>query len=319
MYQIGENVALRTAFGPALLSLAQEDPRIMVVTADLGGSVNLGEFKQAFPDRYINCGVAEADMISICAGLASEGAIPFAVTFGSFLGRAVDHIRQGIGHNKLKVNIVGSHGGISNGMDGPSAHAIEDVGIMRSMPNFTIVAPSCANQVENAIRASVSQSAPVDLRSSPVYLRLYREPLPVFTSATEEFQIGRAIKRSEGSDVTLLAYGPHVGFCMDWLAKLQGVASIDFLEVHTVQPLDEDAIMASVAKTGRVVTVEDHFIRGGLASAVAELLVSRRPAPLRAVALRDYARSGPYFELRDSIGLGVDAVSAAIEDVLTLT
>ena len=152
MYKIGENIALRAAFGPSLLPLAQQDDRVVVVTADLGGSVNIGEFKNAFPDRYINCGVAEASMIGISAGLASEGLMPFAVTFGSFLGRTVDHIRQSVLHNKLKVNVVGSHGGISNGMDGPSAHAIEDIGIIRAMPGFSIVAPSCPTSCRRCCR-----------------------------------------------------------------------------------------------------------------------------------------------------------------------
>jgi len=310
MYEIGESVALRTALGPSLVPLARRDDRVMVVTADLGGSVNIGPFKDEFPDRYINCGVAEADMIAISAGLASEGVVPFAVTFASFIGRAVDHIRQSVMHNKLPVNIIGSHGGISNGMDGPSAHAIEDIGIMRTFPGLTVVAPSCPNQ----LAAVVDQLAETP---GPTYLRLYREPLPVFTDPSEHFEIGRAIRRAEGTDVTLLAYGPHVGFCREWLPELSKVASVDFLEVHTLAPLDEASILESVAKTGRVVTVEDHYLHGGLASAVAQLLSTTRPTPLRPVALNGYARSGPYYELRDAVGLGKDAVEEAIRSVLT--
>ena len=312
MYKVGEEVALRAAFGPALVPLAHEDDRIMVVTADLGGSVNIGPFKDLFPDRYVNCGVAEADMISISAGLAAEGAIPFAVTFGSFLGRAVDHIRQAINHNGVKVNILGSHGGISNGMDGPSAHAIEDVGIIRTMPGISILAPACPNQLPKALRAAIG--AP-----GPVYLRLYREPLPVFTAVTEDFEFGRAIRRHTGTDVTLLSYGPHVGFCLEWLPTLAHLGSIDFLEIHTLEPLDENGILESVARTGRVVTVEDHYYRGGLASAISELLVSKYPAPLRSVALRGYARSGAYYDLRDAVGLGITSVEAAIAEVLAIS
>lgn len=310
MYKVGDIVALRQAFGPALETLAVEDDRIMVVTADLGGSVNLNEYRTRFPDRYINCGVAEADMIGISAGLASQGNMPFAVTFGSFIGRAVDHIRQSVMHNRLKVNIVGSHGGISNGMDGPSAHAIEDIGIMRSTPGMAIVAPACPNQMEKALAA-------VCEHPGAVYLRLYREPLPVFTTPDEPFILGKAIRRNEGSDVTLLSYGPHVGFCLDWLDDLSQIASIDFLEVHTIEPLDSEAILESVRRTGKVVTIEDHYKHGGLGSAVAELLAQTTPAPLRMVALNGYARSGPYYELRDAVGLGPDALKKAIIEVVS--
>jgi transketolase len=309
MYDIGARVALREAFGPSLVPLGLQDERVVVVTADLGGSVNIGPFREEFPDRYINCGVAEADMIGISAGLASEGYIPFAVTFGSFLGRAVDHIRQSIGHNRLKVNVVGSHGGISNAMDGPSAHAIEDIGIMRSMPPFAIVAPSCPNQLEKVLPA-------VAEIGQPVYLRLYRERLPVFTREDEDFTFGKVIRRTSGNDVTLLSYGPHVGFCLEWMDELSKLGSVELLEVHTIEPLDADGILESVRRTGRVVTVEDHFRRGGLGSAIGELLSLEHPAPLRIVALNGYARSGPYYELRDYVGLGVDAVGAAITDVL---
>ena len=306
VYEIGKDVALRAAFGPALLPLAAKDDRLVVVTADLGSSVSIGEFKNAYPDRYINCGVAEASMIGISAGLASEGLLPFAVTFASFLGRAVDHLRQSVGHNRLKVNVVGSHGGISNGADGPSAHAIEDVGIMRSMPPFSVVIPSCPNQLPQVLQASTN-------RPEPIYLRLYREPLPVFTSPEEPFEFGKAKRRVEGSDVTLLASGPHVGFCLEWMKDLADLGSIELIEVHTLVPIDADAILASIAKTGRVVTVEDHFVRGGLASAVSEVMAAAGTgARLRPVALTGYARTGPYYQLRDAVGLGLSAVRDAV-------
>ncbi|HWE34719.1 MAG TPA: transketolase C-terminal domain-containing protein [Solirubrobacteraceae bacterium] len=309
MFELGKQVAIRSAFGPALLPLARADERVVVVTADLGGSVGVNPFREEFPQRYVNCGVAEADMISLSAGLASEGYMPFAVTFGSFIGRAVDHMRQSIGHNKLKVCVVGSHGGISNGQDGPSAHAIEDVGIMRSMPTFAIVAPACANELAGALNAIAELE-------QPVYMRLYREPSPVFTDPDEPFEFGKAVRRHSGEEVTLLSYGPHVGFCLEWIDQLSSLASIDLLEVHTITPLDEDGVLESVARTGRVVVVEDHFKRGGLGSSVAELLAERLPTPMRHVALDGYARSGPYYELRDAVGLGYDAVADAVRSVL---
>lgn len=310
MYQVGDSVALRAAFGPSLLPLAEQDSRVMVVTADLGGSVGIGPFAEAYPDRYINCGVAETSMIGISAGLAAEGLLPYAVTFGAFLGRTGDHVRQSIGHNRLKVNIVGSHGGISNGMDGPSAHAVEDIGMMRAMPGMTIVAPSCPNQLPKVLRAAGAWDG-------PVYLRLYREPQPVFTSPEEEFEIGKVIRRREGSDVTVLSYGPHVGSCLDWAERLSGLASLEVIEVHTLEPLDGDPILASVGRTGRLVTIEDHYRHGGLGSAAAELLATHRVGvPFQPVALTGYARSGPYDQLRDAVGLGFDGFSQAVRSVL---
>ncbi len=259
----GELVAIRQAFGPTFAELAASDPRLVAVTADLGGSVNLATWGHDNPKRYFNCGVAECDMIGIAAGLAMTGWLPFAITFGSFLGRAMDHVRQSIGHNRLKVNVVGSHGGISNGKDGPS-----------------------------------------------------REPTPVVYKESPAFEIGKANVLAEGSDVTLLACGPHVAYCSLWLDAWSTDVSVELIDCHTVKPLDEQTILRSAEKTGRVVTVEDHYISGGLGSAVAELLSEHRPTVLRRVGLRSYATSGPYYELLDHVGIGEDAVRAAVEDAL---
>lgn len=309
MYEIGDDVALRAAFGPALYDLGSKYSDVAMITADLGGSVQSGRFKETFPERYINCGVAESDMIGISAGFAASGFTPFAVTFGSFVGRALDHIRQSVMHNKLKVVIVGSHGGISNGKDGPSAHAVEDIGFMRSIPGMSIIAPSCPNQLPAVLDAIYAYP-------SPVYLRLYREPLPVFTQPDESFQIGTAIRRANGSDVTVLVYGPHTGFCLEWREELADRFSIDLIEVPTIEPLDRSTILESVTRTGRVVTVEDHYMHGGLASAAAELLVSEKPTPLEVVALNQYARSGAYYELRDYVGLGREGFESAVTRVM---
>lgn len=302
-------VAIRREFGPTFEKIALTDDRIIAVTADLGGSVNLASFGEAYPDRYFNCGVAEANMIGISAGLAMQGFVPFAITFGSFLGRAVDHVRQSIGHNRLKVNVVGSHGGISNGKDGPSAHAIEDLAIFRAMPSFAVVVVADANQLPAAIQASIDHP-------DPVYLRLYREPTPVFYGPDPEFEIGRANVLREGSDITVLACGPHVGFCLAWADALAGEFSAEVIDCHTVAPLDGETILASAAKTKAVVTVEDHLVVGGLGSAAAELLSERLPTRLRRVGLTGYAASGPYYELLDRVGLGLDALKQAADEVL---
>lgn len=305
----GTLVAVRKAFGPAFEEIAKEDQRLIAVTADLGGSVNLAGFGERYPSRYFNCGVAEMNMIGISAGLAMAGYIPYAITFGAFLGRAMDHVRQSIGHNKVKVNVVGSHGGISNGKDGPSAHAIEDISFFRTMPPFAVVVVADANQVAPAIAASVDYP-------DPVYLRLYREPTPVFYEENPPFRIGKANVLRKGSDVSVVACGPHVGYCLRWLETWSKDLSVELIDCHTVKPLDEEVLLDSVARTGAVVTVEDHYVHGGLGSAVAELLSERYPAPLQRVGLTNYASSGPYYELLDHAGLGEQAVREAIEAVL---
>jgi transketolase len=308
-YEIGTKVALRAAFGDAFLQAAETDDKLIAVTADLGGSVGLPTFGEKYPDRYINCGVAEQDMIGISAGLAMAEWNPFAVTFGSFLGRAMDHVRQSIGHNGLKVNVVGSHGGISNAQDGPSAHAIEDVAMFRAQPHFTIVVPSDPNQLFQAV-PKVAEIG------GPTYLRLYREPLPVRVNADEEFVIGKARHVAAGDEVTLIVAGPLLGFCMDVVEELKGSVSIDLFEFHTIRPLDEDALLGSASKTKRVVVVEDHVIWGGLASAVAETLSEKLPTKLARVGHRDYAGTGPYRELVDACGIGPAAITSAIEQIL---
>ncbi|MBZ5530101.1 MAG: transketolase family protein [Acidobacteriia bacterium] len=305
----GNLVAIRQAFGPAFEALAETDKRLVAVTADLGGSVNLARFGEQNPSRYFNCGVAETNMIGMSAGLAMAGYIPYAVTFGAFLGRAMDHVRQSIGHNKLKVNVVGSHGGISNGKDGPSAHAIEDVAFFRSTPPFAVVVVADANQIPSALQASVDYP-------NPVYLRLYREPTAVFYEKNPPFSIGKANVLRKGSDITLVTCGPHVGYCQRWMDVWSKDVSIELIDSHTVKPLDEEVLLESAARTGAVVTVEDHYVNGGLGSAVAELLSERRPTPLQRVGLQGYAASGPYYELLEHAGIGERAVRDAIEAVL---
>ena len=306
-YSIGEKVAVRQAFGPAFADFAQQDEKAVVVTADLGGSVNLKDFWDAYPQRYFNCGVAEQDMIGLCAGLAITGFNPFAVTFGSFLGRAMDHVRQSIGHNKLKVNVVGSHGGVSNAQDGPSAHALEDIAMFRAVPDMAVVVPSDPNQIPQALTQ-------IGEWPTATYFRLYREPLPVFTPPDTPFQIGKAIVRKTGNDVTLVACGPHVGLCLDWVQNFD--LDVEIVESHTIKPIDVETIVASASKTGAVITVEDHSIYGGLGSAVAEVLGEHLPTPLERVGMHSYARTGKYMELIDAVGLGQDAVKSALKKVV---
>jgi transketolase len=307
--QDGQLTAIRRQFGPTFQKIAEQDDRLVAVTADLGGSVGLTGFGETHPSRYFNCGVAEQNMIGISVGLAMGGFVPFAATFGSFLGRAMDHVRQSIGHNHVKVNIVGSHGGVSNGKDGPSAHAVEDIAMFRAVPPMKVVVVADANQLAPAIEQAVEDP-------DPVYLRLYREPTPVFYDESPTFSLGKANVLREGSDVSVVACGPHVGFCLRWAEAWSDSVSVEIIDSHTVKPLDVDTIVGSAHKTGCVVTVEDHYVHGGLGSAVAEALAAHGPRPLEQVALRDYAESGPYYELLDAVGLGEATVRVAIERAL---
>ncbi|MBN1955476.1 MAG: transketolase family protein [Anaerolineae bacterium] len=310
-YPKGKLLAIRYAFGEAFYEMAKENPQAVVVTADLGGSVNLKKFWDAYPERYYNCGVAETNMIGICAGLAIMGYTPFAVTFGSFIGRTIDHIRQSIGQNNLNVKIVGSHGGVSNAKDGPSAHALEDLAMVRAMPDMAIVVIADPNQLFKAVPA-------VNEYETSVYLRLYREPLPIFLDEEAPFEIGKANVMCQGDDVTIVACGPQVGFCMKWAEEWASEFSATVIDCHTLKPLDKDTLLASARKTGAVVTVEDHNIHGGLGSAVAEMLVENDPLPMKRVGLKGFAASGAYVDVINAAGIGKAGVRKAVEDVLAM-
>ena len=308
-YSLGESVAIRKAFGDAFFTLAEANETVVAVTADLGGSLTLKKFWETYPDRYFNCGVAEQNMIGICAGLAIAGFVPFAATFGSFLGRAMDHVRQSVAQNKVNVKVVGSHGGVSNAMDGPSAHALEDLAMFRAIPNMAVVVLSDPNQAFKAVPAVA------DYKTS-VYLRLYREPLPVFTDASTPFTVGKANVLREGNDVTVVACGPHVGFCLNWAEEMSSEFSIEVIDCHTLRPIDTESILRSARKTGAVVTVEDHNIHGGLGSAVAEVLVENYPVPMQRVGLRNFAATGAYWDVVDAAGIGGEGVRNGITSVL---
>jgi transketolase len=310
-YSKGEIVAIRYAFGEALFEVAKRNPKVVVVTADVGGSVNLKKFWETYPERYFNCGVAEANMIGISAGLAIMGFIPFAVTFGSFIGRMMDHVRQSVCHNHVNVKIVGSHGGVSNAQDGPSAHALEDLAMMRPFPDIAVVVVADANQTFKAVQAVAEYG-------TSVYLRLYREPLPVFTDSQTPFTIGKANVMREGDDVTIVACGPQVGFCLELAEELYPDISVEVIDNHTLKPIDMETLLSSARKTGAIVTVEDHSIYGGLGSAVAEILAEYYPTPLKRVGLTGFATSGSYRELINAVGIGKENIKEAIYSVLAM-
>jgi transketolase len=308
-YPIGEKVAIRKAFGKALLEVFRENDQVLALTGDLASSLGMDKIGEEFPERFFNVGVAEQDLIGIAAGLALQGFIPFAGTFGSFLGRTMDHVRQSVGHNGVNVKIVGSHGGVSNAKDGPSAHALEDLAMFRALPKMAVVVPADANQTLKAVAA-------VAAYPTSVYLRLYREPLPVFTDKNTPFEIGRADVIREGSDVSVIAVGPHVGFSLEVAAELADNIAVEVINCHTLAPIDAETIIASAKKTEAVVTVEDHNIHGGLGSAVAEVLSENLPTRMVRVALRDFAASGAYLDVINAAGIGKKDIREAIKRLI---
>lgn len=305
-----ELVATRQAFGEGLYELMKTDESVIALTADLGESLRMLKIRDEMPERFIDTGVAEANMAGVAAGLALAGYVPFAGTFGVFLTRAFDHIRVQVCQNNLHVVLVGSHGGVSNAMDGGSANALEDLAYMRALPNMTVVYPADANEMKVAMKA-------VREAEGPVYLRLYREPSPVITQKDESFEIGKAKVMRQGRDVSIMATGPQVAFVLEAAEKLksEGVEA-EVLNVHTLQPIDGGAIAASAAKTKRVVTVEDHNINGGLGSAVAEVLGEKQPTPLRRIGVRQFGESGKYADLIAKLGIDSAGIYRTVKEFL---
>lgn len=303
-------IATRQAFGEELLTLMQENQRVVALTADLGESLRMLKIQEEMPDRFIDTGVAEANMAGVAAGLALAGLTPVAGTFAVFMTRAFDHIRLQICQNDLHAILVGSHGGVSNALDGGSAHALEDLAYMRSLPNMTVVFPGDANEMRQALRAVVDASG-------PIYLRLYREPTPLFTEPTDNFAIGKARVMREGADITIIGTGPQTAFALQAAETLHGDnIDAEVLHVATLQPLDIETIVASATKTKRVVTVEDHNINGGLGSAVSEALGEHHPTPLQRLGARQFGESGQYAPLIAKLGIDAAGIAEAVKKLL---
>ncbi len=286
-------IATRDSYGKALKELGDINPKVVVLDADLSGSTKSGVFAKAHPERFFNCGIAEANMMSIAAGLAASGLIPFASTFAMFAaGRPYEQIRNSIGYPHLNVKIVASHGGVSVGEDGASHQCNEDFALMREIPGMTVICP--ADDVET--RAAVKAIAEYD---GPVFMRTGRSAVPVVLPEDYHFEIGKAVILREGTDVTIAAVGLCVGAALEAADKLaeEGI-SAEVINVSTIKPLDEEKILQSVKKTGRIVTAEEHSIIGGLGSAVAECLCENYPAPLFRIGIRDvFGQSGTMKEL----------------------
>lgn len=298
-------IAQRNYYGKALAELAS-DPRVVVMDADLAGSTKTSEFHKVCPERFVEVGIAEQNMIGIASGLAASGKIVYASTFGVFAtGRCWEQIRLAVAYPRLNVRICATHCGITVGEDGASHQALEDIAIMRDLPNMTVLCPADAYEAYNATKALVDFQG-------PVYMRMGRADFPVITGEDDPFVIGKARLMREGSDVTLIGCGQMTALCLEAADKLaeEGV-SAEVLNISTIKPFDAEAVVRSVSKTGCCVTAEEHSIIGGLGSAVAETLAENRPAPLERVGTRDtFGESGKPADLMVKYGL----TSAAVAD-----
>lgn len=306
--------ATRDGYGAGLLEMGSEEPRVAVVDADLFHSTRADKFAEAFPDRFFEIGIAEQDMVSTAVGLALGGMIPFANSFAVFLtGRAFDQTRQQIALPALDVKLAGSSAGITQGPDGATHQSVLDAALMRTLPNMCVVVPSDPEEARLATRAAVHWEG-------PVYLRLSRYQTPVWRP-DDEFRIGSAETRRRGQDITLAASGVILGRVLDAAEALQrqGI-SAEVLNVHTLKPLDAEAVLASCERTGAVVTIEEHSIIGGLGSAVAELLAERGSTrvPLRRIGLADtFGESGLADELLEKHGLTVENIAATARELVS--
>jgi transketolase len=302
----------RSGFGDGLLEAGRNNEQVVGLCADLIGSLKMGAFQKEFPERFFQTGIAEANMMGLAAGMTIGGKIPFTGTFANFsTGRVYDQIRQSIAYSEKNVKICASHAGVTLGEDGATHQILEDIGMMRMLPNMTVINPCDYNQTKAATLAIAEHHG-------PVYLRFGRPKVPVFTPENQKFEIGKAIKMIEGADVSIIATGHLVWEAIEAEAILRekGI-SVELINIHTIKPLDEEAILKSVAKTGCVVTAEEHQRNGGLGDAVAQILSQNSPSPQEYVAVDDqFGESGKPEELMKKYGLDTEHIISAVEKVL---
>ena len=289
-----KKIATRESYGNALAELGKEFQNLVVLDADLAGATKTGVFKKAFPERFVDCGIAECDLMGIAAGMATCGAIPFASTFAMFAsGRAYEIVRNSIGYPHLSVKIGATHAGISVGEDGASHQCNEDLALMRTIPGMTIIVPSDDIESKAAVRAAIETDG-------PFYLRFGRFAVPVINDRPDyKFEVGKGIVLREGTDVTIAATGLCVSSALDAAEKLaaDGI-SAEVINFHTIKPLDKELLIASAKKTGKVVTAEEHSVIGGLGGAVCEALSEAAPTPVLRIGIQDvFGESGPAAEL----------------------
>ena len=311
-YKNTGNIDTRSGFGAGLTELGKKNPDVVALCADLTGSLKMDEFKANHPERFFQVGIAEANMMGMAAGLTIGGKIPFTGTFANFsTGRVYDQIRQSIAYSGKNVKICASHAGLTLGEDGATHQILEDIGLMKMLPGMTVINPCDYNQTKAATIAIAEHEG-------PVYLRFGRPSVPNFTSEDTAFEIGKAIKLQEGSDVTIIATGHLVWEALEAAKKLneEGV-SAEVINIHTIKPLDEEAIIKSVTKTGCVVTAEEHNFLGGLGESVARTLALSKPTPQEFVATNDtFGESGTPAQLMDKYGLNAEAIVSKAKKVI---
>ena len=304
--------ATRESYGEALKEYAEQYENLVVLDADLAAATKTGKFKAVFPERHIDCGIAESNMIGVAAGLSTCGKVPFASTFAMFAaGRAFEQVRNTVGYPHLNVKIGATHAGISVGEDGATHQCNEDIALMRTIPGMTIINPCDDIEAKAAVKAAYEMEG-------PVYMRFGRLAAPVINKEDYKFEIGKGVIMREGKDVTIVATGLMVISALEAAEKL-AVDGIDaeVINIHTIKPLDEELIVKSVQKTGKVVTVEEHSVIGGLGSAVCDCLCANNPVLVKKIGVNDvYGHSGPATELLKEFGLDGDGVYAKVKEFM---
>jgi len=306
------NKDTRSGFGEALYELGLQNENVVALCADLTGSLKMDKFAKEFPDRFFQTGIAEANMMGIAAGLTIGGKIPFAGTFANFAtGRVYDQVRQLIAYSNKNVKIAASHAGLTLGEDGATHQILEDIGMMKMLPNMTVINPADFNQTKLATKAAAEYEG-------PVYLRFGRPKVPNFTAEDYNFEIGKGIVFKEGKDVSIFATGHMLWKALEAADILEGKGiDAEVVNIHTIKPLDANLILESASKTGKVVTAEEHMKNGGLGDSIAQLLVEKMPLPMRIVAVNDqFGESGKPEELLTKYGINTENIVMAVEDLL---
>lgn len=308
-----EKIATREAYGKALVELGERNGSVVVLDADLSKSTKTAEFSKRFPERFFDMGISEADMMTTAAGFATCGKIPFASTFAIFAtGRAFEQVRNSICYPRLNVKVAATHAGITVGEDGASHESIEDVSLMRSIPNMTVICPSDATEARAVVLAAAQYYG-------PVYIRLGRLAAPVIYGADDfKYEIGKAIKVRDGSDLTVIAYGNMLSCAIEAADRLrpEGIA-VRVLDMHTVKPIDRDAVIGAARETGAIITAEEHSIIGGLGSAVAEVTAEECPCRIKRIGVNDvFGQSGNPAELMELYGLTADRIVAEAAEII---
>lgn len=302
----------RSGFGVGLYEAGKKNENVVAMCADLTGSLKMNQFADDFPERFIQCGIAEANMIGTAAGLTIGGKIPFAGTFANFAtGRVYDQIRQSVAYSNKNVKICASHAGLTLGEDGATHQILEDIGLMKMLPGMVVINPCDYNQTKAATIAIAEYEG-------PVYLRFGRPKVPNFTPEDQKFEIGKALMLDEGSDVTIFATGHLVWKAIEAAEILdQKGISCEIINIHTIKPLDEKAVLESVSKTKAVVTAEEHMMNGGLGDSIAQVLSRKLPTPIEMVAVNDtFGESGTPEQLLTKYDIDTDNIVSAVESVL---